>query len=153
MRPCVCRVITKLYARPQPSSRNSNFEADVLEIEICCARFDIRFEISIFELTKTARSGKKVPPWGSWWLLVNEIFSSVSVQSWKTRFRDNTVLNLSFSIRICNTDHDTITKIIRCQIQMALYVSRVQSEFIYIFNIYYSSFVPSTLFMALYNMA
>ena len=35
MRPCMCRVIIKLYALPLPSSRNSNFEANVLEIEIC----------------------------------------------------------------------------------------------------------------------
>ena len=47
MRPCMCRVIIKLYARPLPSSRNSNFEADVLEIEICRTLFDIRFVISL----------------------------------------------------------------------------------------------------------
>ena len=45
--------------RAHGSSRNSNFEAEVLEIEICCAFFDIRFVISIFELTKRPGPVKK----------------------------------------------------------------------------------------------
>ena len=39
---------------------NSNFEADVLETEAKLGKMLMIFVISIFELTKTARSGKEV---------------------------------------------------------------------------------------------
>ena len=45
---------------PIGSSRNSNFEADVLESTYSRALLPMIFVISIFELTKTARSALKV---------------------------------------------------------------------------------------------
>ena len=45
---------------PIGSSRNSNFEADVLESMYSMALLPMIFVISRFELTKTARSALKV---------------------------------------------------------------------------------------------
>ena len=45
---------------PIGSSRNSNFEADVVENTYSRALLPMIFVISIFELTKTARSALKV---------------------------------------------------------------------------------------------
>ena len=46
---------------PLKQSINSNFEADVLETEATAEKKESRLVISIFELSKTARSGLKVP--------------------------------------------------------------------------------------------
>ena len=62
----------KLYTtRAHESSRNSNFEADVLEKGEKRGKMPIHFVISIFELTLAAMSGFKVrnPCW--WCLLVS----------------------------------------------------------------------------------
>ena len=56
---------------PIGSSRNSNFEADVLETDSHWKFLPMIFVISIFELTKTARSAFKVPGVGSIDLLIN----------------------------------------------------------------------------------
>ena len=58
---------------PVPHSRliNSNFEADVLETHSHWAFLPMIFVISIFELTKTARSAFKVLGVGSIGLLVS----------------------------------------------------------------------------------
>ena len=55
---------------PIGSSRNLNFEADVLETQSLWALLPMIFVISIFELTKTARSASKVLGVGSIGLLV-----------------------------------------------------------------------------------
>ena len=57
---------------PIGSSRNSNFDADVLETHSHWAFLPMIFVISIFELTKTARSVFKVLGVGSIGLLVSE---------------------------------------------------------------------------------
>ena len=59
---------------PIGSSRNSNFEADVLETHSHWAFLPMIFVISIFELTKAARSAFKVPGVGSIGLLVSQLF-------------------------------------------------------------------------------
>ena len=50
---------------PIGSSRNSNFETDVLETHSAWALLPMIFVINIFELTKTARSAFKVLGVGS----------------------------------------------------------------------------------------
>ena len=66
---------------PIGSSRNSNFEADVLESTYSRALLPMIFVISIFELTKTARSALKVEKQvGSVYLLVHFI-DNVTLQS------------------------------------------------------------------------
>ena len=56
---------------PIGSSRNSNFEADVLDTHSHWAFLPMIFVISIFELTKTSRSAFKVLGVGSIGLLVS----------------------------------------------------------------------------------
>ena len=56
---------------PIGGSRNSNFEADVLETHSPRALFPMIFVISIFELTKATRSACKVLGVGSIGLLVS----------------------------------------------------------------------------------
>ena len=56
---------------PIGSSRNSNYEADVLEAHSHWAFLPMIFVISIFELTKTTRSAFKVLGVGSIGLLVS----------------------------------------------------------------------------------
>ena len=58
---------------PIGSSRNSNLEAGVLESTYSREFLPMIFVISIFELTKTARSAFKVLGVGSIGLLVSEI--------------------------------------------------------------------------------
>ena len=58
-------------ARAYESSRNSNFEADVLKTQSPWALLPMIFVISIFELTKMARSAFKVLGVGSIGLLVS----------------------------------------------------------------------------------
>ena len=58
---------------PIGSSRNSNFEAEVLETHSHWAFLPMIFVISIFELTKTARSAFKVLGVGSIGLLVSQL--------------------------------------------------------------------------------
>ena len=67
---------------PIGSSRNSYFEADVLETQSPWALLPMIFVISIFELTKTARSALKVPNSSSIGLLVRK--DSVSQAPGKT---------------------------------------------------------------------
>ena len=49
---------------PLKHSINSNFEVDVLENETTAGKKESRLVISISKLTKTARSGLKVPRYG-----------------------------------------------------------------------------------------
>ena len=64
---------------PVPYSRsiNSNFEADVLEIQVKWGKMHMIFVIGISKLTKTARSGKEVRKPCSCSLLVRGVSSFV----------------------------------------------------------------------------
>ena len=70
-----CVNLTSNCVLPVPigSSRNWNFKADVLETHSHWAFLPMIFVISIFELTKTARSDFKVLGVGSIGLLVNHL--------------------------------------------------------------------------------
>ena len=64
-----CENLNSNYIRPVAPvplkhSINSNFEVDVLESETTARKKEGRLVISIAKLTKTARSGIKVPRYG-----------------------------------------------------------------------------------------